>query len=101
MVLCDGHEAYKQWCLKKCVTERHTKLAYSDKVGVEMIAALKEPTSAAVESAIERTITEALMANPATEYVKDFGFTISGDHLYVVFTVKGREWDEDRVSVGY
>ena len=45
--------------------------------------------------AIERTITEALLVNPATEYVRDFEFTMEGDQLYVSFLAKGREWDDE------
>ena len=74
-VLAEGREAFCQWCLKQCATERGTKLAYSDKIGVEIVRAAKEENDiAAVESAIQRTITEALMVNPETEYVKNFQF---------------------------
>ena len=50
---------------------------------------------------IERTVTEALMVRPATEYVKDFVFEHDGDSLKVTCTVKGKEWNEDTISVSY
>jgi hypothetical protein len=103
MVLCSGHEAYIQWCLKVCGTERYSKLAYSDKVGVEIVSAAQNADNDidAVKMSIERTVTEALMVHPATEYVKDFVFEHDGDSLKVTCTVKGKEWNEDTISVSY
>ncbi len=102
IVFADGKEAFAAWCLKVCVTERGTKLAYSDKIGTEIMSAIKEPDAESVKSSIERTITEALMVNPATEYVKNFSFSIDGDHLFVSFVVKGKNWAEEMaLKVGY
>ena len=104
IVMADGREAYMEWCLKQCVTERGTRLAYSDRIGVEMVRAVKdnEADPAAVQSAIEKTITEALMVHPATEYVRRFTFQWDGgSHLYVTFVVKGRDWEEETLSVAY
>ena len=102
IVMADGKEAFAQWCLKVCVTERGTKLAYSDKIGTEITSAVKESDAESVKSSIERTITEALMVNPVTEYVKNFSFSIDGDHLFVNFVVKGKNWAEEiALKVGY
>lgn len=104
MVLVDGKEAFIQWCLKQCVTERYTKLAYSDSVGVEIQTAIKSVNDIeSVKSIIQRAITEALMVNPATEYVRDFSFSWDGsDSLYVQFIVKGKPWVEDMtLTVSY
>lgn len=103
LVLAEGREAFCQWCLKQCATERSTKLAYSDKIGVEIVKAVREESDIkAIESAIQRTITEALMVNPETEYVKNFRFAWDGaDRLLVSFVVKGHEWDEDTLAVTY
>lgn len=100
-VLASGKEAFCQWCVKQCLTERYTRLAYSGKVGVEFEKAIRgEVDRAAVESHLERTITEALLVNPATEYVKDFSFSWpGGDHVAVTFLVKGHEWDETELTV--
>lgn len=103
LVLATGHEAFLQWCLKQCITERNTKLAYSSKIGVEIESAAKKETSIiAVESIIQRTITEALMVNPATEYVRNFDFSWDGsDSLKVSFLVKGKEWAEESHLTAY
>lgn len=102
LVVCDGKEAWLQWCMKVVVTERNTKRAYSDQIGTEMADALKQSDIAAVESAIERTYTEALMVNPLTEYVRNFTFEWSGsDSLTVSFIVKGQQWEEQNLSVSY
>ena len=101
-VMATGREAYIQWCMKVCVTERNTKMAYSDKIGTELIAATKESGRQAVQSAIIRTITEALMVHPATEYVRYFKFKWDGDHLRIEFRVKGKKWfEEDILTVIY
>lgn len=98
-----GRDAFEQWCLKQCVTERYTKLGYSNAIGVELVAAVKAGDIFAVKSAIARTITEALMVNPATEYVRNFRFSWSGtDELKVTFEVKGKEWlDASTLTVRY
>lgn len=104
IVMASGKEAYMEWCMKQCQTERYTRLAYSNKIGVEMVAAMKtsEDNPNAVRSAIERTITEALMIHPATEYVRKFEFSRSGsDGLLVTFLVKGRDWEEEALTVVY
>ena len=99
LVESDGREAYRVWCVKVVNTERWACLAYPDSIGTEMEAALKEKDHKAVESAVERTITEALLVNPRTEYVREFSFTWNGDELYCSFTVKGVEWESFPLSV--
>lgn len=101
MVEASGHDAYIQWCLKTCMTERFTRLAYSADIGTELIDALDQDTREAVESAVERTITEALMVNPRTEYVRAFTFTWEAAELRCTFIVKGREWEERQLSLNY
>lgn len=96
-----GKEAYMQWCRKVVMTERDAFLAYSTDIGIEGEAALAETDRAAVQSALERTITEALMVNTHTEYVRGFEFTWRADELRMTFTVKGKEWEETTVSVLY
>ena len=99
LVECEGREAYRIWCVKVTNTERYTCLAYPDSIGVEIEAAIKEKSEGAVESAIERTITEALLVNPRTEYVRGFSFAWNGDSLQCSFTVKGADWEEFPLSV--
>lgn len=98
MVKCDGLTAYMQWCYKMVSTERYVHLAYPDYIGVEMETALSQPTNEAVESMVERTISEALLVNSRTDYVREFSFSWMGDQLYCEFTVKGKNWDEFKLS---
>jgi len=87
IAIADGHTAWVQWCIKAVLTERFACLAYSWNYGAEVEQALKQPDRALVEMEIERTITEALMADPRTELVRDFSFKWRADELYVSFTV--------------
>lgn len=93
-----GYEAYMQWCQKVVMTERDTCLSYSTSIGIEGEYALSLAQHDAVESALEKTITEALMVNVHTEYVRDFLFSWSADEIRITFTVKGRSWDETSVD---
>lgn len=89
-----GREAFEQWCLKVCMTERGTRLAYSTDIGTEFEAAMKMPSVEAVKSSVVRTITESIMCHPCAEWVKNFIFRAEGDSLWVTFDVKGRDWSE-------
>lgn len=99
LIECNGREAYRVWCVKNVLTERYACRAYQESIGTEMESALKEKSNGAVESAVERTITEALLINPRTEYVRGFYFAWNGDELYCSFTVKGIDWEEFPLSV--
>lgn len=101
MTYSTGKETYMQWCIKVVQTERDAFMAYSTDIGTETEAALAESDRAAVESALEKTITEALMVNNHTEYVRGFEFSWEADALHLTFTVKGKEWEEETVSVSY
>ena len=101
MVPSSGFDTYMQWCRKVCLTERDRFLSYSTDIGVETEAALSLTDRAAVESALERTITEALMVNVHTEYVRDFDFQWAGNSLNVTFTVKAKQWAENTVHAEY
>ena len=87
---CDGVEGYKVWCCKMALTQRYA---------TELDEALAEDSEKAVESAIERTISEALLVNPRTEYVRQFEFVWNGDAVSVSFVVKGVDIDEFKVSI--
>jgi len=99
MVVAEGREAWKQWCIKATQTERFAFLSYRNDIGVELYDAFKQADKEAVESALKRTITEALMVNPRTEYVRGFEFTWDSDGLHCEFIVKGKEWEEQRMDV--
>lgn len=97
MVAADGKTAYIQWCRKMAETERFTCLAYGTDIGTEMYDALTKGEHSAIESAVERTITEALLVNPKTEYVREFEFSWINADLSVTFVVKGKEFDEQKL----
>ena len=99
MVVAEGREAYQQWCIKTVLTERLDRMSYSSDTGTELDDALKQADRQAVESAMERTITEALMVNKRTEYVRNFEFTWDSDGLHCDFEVKGKEWEEQHIGV--
>ncbi len=94
MVECDGREAFAIWCFKIAQTERYRCLAYPDSIGTEMERALDNDDEKTVESMVQRTIEDALMVNPRTEFVRDFVFTWDGDNMNCTFKVKGSDWDE-------
>lgn len=91
---CEGREAFMIWCFKAAQTERYTCLAYSSEIGVEMETATANHDERTVESMVQRTITDSLMVNPRTEFVRDFVFSWEGDKMYCSFHVKGIEWDD-------
>lgn len=95
MVRADGREAYMQWCWKVVQTEREAFLAYSDEIGTEFEHMEDFPDRDSRESEIERTITDALLVHPATEYVRDFIFDYSSGDAVVSFIVKGAQWEEE------
>lgn len=94
MVECDGREAFMIWCFKTAQTERYACLAYPSSIGVEMEAATDDDDEKTVESMVQRTITDALMVNPRSEYVRDFSFSWDGDEIHFQFQVKGIGWDD-------
>lgn len=99
MLKCDGKEAFKTWCYKMAMTERYSCLAYDDDIGTEMESATEEDEQEAVELEIERAITESLMVNPRTEYVRDFSFIWSADEVVCTFVVKGIELEEFEITI--
>lgn len=94
LIECDGQEAYMTWCFKAAQTERYECLAYPDEIGAELEDATDDDDADTVESMVERTITDAIMVNPRTEYVGDFSFEWDGDEMHCSFCVKGVDWDE-------
>lgn len=89
----DGVDAWKQWCLKAVYTQRSAFAAFTDGYGVEGDEAFQENNRLAQQSAIERTISEALTADPynRTLFVRDFRFSWQDDGVNVTFTVMGQE----------
>lgn len=98
-VMADGHTAWAQWCQKAVLTDRFAHLAYSTDYGSESHEALKQPTRAAAQSEIERTITETLLVDPRTQSVLNFEFEFIGDSANVAFTVVPVIGQEKRLEV--
>lgn len=71
-----GVEAWEQWCMKCCMTERYKYPAYSTDFGIEVDEALKAETREKAESILTREISEALMADPykRTSFIEDLIF---------------------------
>ncbi|MGN0404466.1 MAG: DUF2634 domain-containing protein [Bariatricus sp.] len=96
---CSGYESYAIWCFKIAMTERNACMAYPDEIGTEMEKAMENDDEETVESMTERTIIDAIMVNPRTEYVQDFDFSWNSDEMHVSFKVKGIGMDEFTVSI--
>lgn len=88
-----GYESWVLWCTKTIMTQRWAHLAYSDNAGIEAAEAFAEPDKEAVESSFERTITEALLADPMgrTLTVRNFEFSRDADSLWISCEVIGRD----------
>lgn len=88
-----GYDAWVLWCTKSILTQRWAHLAYSANEGIEMEEAFAQPDREAVESTFERTITEALLADPMgrTLAVRHFEFTWEADSLWLSCEVVGRD----------
>ena len=91
VVICDGYESFKQWCVKVIKTQRGACLSYTG-IGIEGEEAANETSRQAVESAYARTITEMLMMHPFTERVRDFEFEWGADELHISFTIQARDF---------
>lgn len=91
------YDAWVQWCLKTVLTQRWAFLAYSTQAGVEIEEAFAQQDRKAQESYIEKTVTEALLADPyqRTKRVYDFTFVWKTDGVEVTFWVNGL-WVEDK-----
>lgn len=88
-----GYDAWVLWCTKTILTQRWAYMGYSSNAGVEADEAFAEPDRKAQESAFERTVTEALLADPMgrTQQIQDFEFKWNGDSLNITCVVIGAE----------
>lgn len=92
-----GYEAWKQWCIKTCMTQRYACEAYSDDIAIDFEEALKAETRAETESILRREIEEALMADPSerTLYVGTIDFNWQADSCLVDVKIQGIDGDAD------
>jgi len=89
-----GYDAWVQWCKKTVLTQRWAHAGYGDNAGIEAEEALRKPDRNAMESALEETISEALLSDPMgrTSQVRDFQFTWrGGDQLEITCEVIGSD----------
>lgn len=98
-----GYEAWVFWCVKTMNTQRWAHLAYSDNAGIESKEAFGEPDRAAVQSAFERTITEALLADPMgrTLQVRSFVFSWENDSLRIECEAVGADRNTAALSTTF
>ena len=101
IVYGSGYDAWVLWCNKTIMTQRWAYMAYSSNIGIEADEAFREPDRKAQESAFERTITEALFADPMgrTQQVHDFQFVWKVDSLYISCVVNGVDGDSATIKV--
>ena len=94
------YDAWVQWCLKTVLTQRWAFLAYSTQAGVEIEEAFAQQDRKAQESYMEKTITEALSADPyqRTKRVYDFTFVWKTDGVEVTFWVNGLWYQEKELT---
>ncbi len=95
-----GKDAWVLWCTKAILTQRWAHLGYNANEGIEAEEAFKEPDRKAIESAFERTITEALLADPMgrTTQVRDMSFEWGTDSLWITCVVVGTDGDTASVK---
>ena len=91
VIMVDGRDAFIIWVLKILSTQEGACLSYLEQ-GVDIEGSMAEENRAAVQSALERSITEALMVHPYTERVYDFNFEWDADSVRVSFIVKPKTW---------
>ena len=96
-----GYDEWVTWCIKAIMTERWGHYGYSGDMGIEAEDAFKQPDRKAQESALIRTITEALLADPMgrTRQVRDFQFKWYADELEITCVIYGNQGDSNTLKV--
>ena len=94
------YDSWVQWCLKTVLTQRWSFFAYSSQTGVEIEQALAQQDRKAQQSYIEKTVTEALLADPyqRTKRVYDFSFVWKTDGVEVTFWINGLWYDDKQLT---
>lgn len=96
----DPETAWVQWCIKTVMTQRSAHNSYSNAIGCELEEALRLGERPAIESALKRTISEALVADPAkrTLYVNNFRFRYDPDSIYITFDIYNKKGTSKTIS---
>jgi len=98
VVFVDGNDLFMLWVVKALQTQVGAYRSYYY-FGIDQEGAEDQPDREAVESALERTISEMLMTNPQVEDVDNFIFSWEGSNLYVTFIVTPKNWDAFDVNM--
>lgn len=96
-----GYAAWVLWCSKTIQTQRWAHLGYRSNIGTELSQAFALSDRKAQESFLERTVTEALLADPKgrTVRVYDFDFVWGTDSLSLACTIFGQKGDTASITV--
>ena len=92
VVMVNGRDAFMLWVLKTLQTQAGACQSYYG-CGIDVEACLMEPTRDAVQSALERTISEALLSNPHVDRVYNFEYLWKGNELTTSFIIKPKSWE--------
>jgi len=97
-----GYDAWVLWCTKTILTQRWAYRGYGRNAGIEAEGAFKAPDRKAQESVFSRTISEALLADPAgrTRAVRNFHFGWLADSLHITCEVIGRDGNSATIKTG-
>lgn len=100
MLYGSGLDAWALWCVKAVMTQRWAHGAYSENEGIEAEESFAEPDREAAESSFERTVTEALLADPEgrTVQVRDFEFDWEPDSLRISCEIVGSDGIAERIT---
>lgn len=98
VVFVDGQDLFMLWVVKALQTQLGAYRSYYG-FGIDQEEAQDQPDREAVESALERTIVEALKQNPQTEEVDNFIFSWEGSILYATFIVTPKDWEAFDVNM--
>ncbi len=79
----DEDEAWIIWCYKALLTARYRYAIYSDNYGSELEEIIgRNYPKEVLQSEIERTVKETLLADPRTASVDNFSFEFLDDGVY-------------------
>lgn len=101
VVMATPEETWQQWCIKAISTERFTKRAYSDNMGIETRELWLYPEREAKELWLKRTIEETLMSDPwqRTMSVEKITFDyVRPDAVYIEVVIVGRNGEQFTIS---
>ena len=98
VVFVNGRDLFMLWVVKALQTQVGAYRSYYN-FGIDHEGAEFQPDREAVESALERTISEMLMTNPQIEEVDSFTFSWKASNLYASFVVTPKNWDAFDVNM--